>query len=490
MDDTGRIKQPATPTARRVLFQQPAALQIQRELPSMVAIDRAHLVMLTECGIMRVEHASRLLNAIDELRQSGFVQLHGRPAHRGVYLLYEDYLIQAVGIEAAGMLQTGRSRNDLGATVLKLRARQCYVSLMREALRLQAVLLVRAKRYAQTVMPAYTHFQAAMPSTFGHYLGAVAQAMSRDLDGLESAIQGIHSSPLGAGAVAGTTLPIDSTRTARLLGFREPVLNSIDAVASRDLVLRILGACAIYSVTLSRLAADLLQWSTAEFGFLELPDNLCGSSSAMPQKRNPFLLEHVLGRATASAAAFVQSAMSMHAMPFTNSIAVGTEAVRTFWDTIQCACECTILTRLVVAGAQPNTAAMRARVETGYTSATELANRLVLQGGMDFRTAHRVVGEIVRKAISEGGKPFEESARDYLQGQNKSLDLGGLDAASLVEGACAGGGPAAVSVSRCIRAAQTRWKARVSDLKDLQEFWRQSEKQLDMATEALQSCHG
>ena len=164
-------------------------------------------------------------------------------------------------------------------------------------------------------MPGYTHYQAAVPTTYGHHLGGVAGAIDRDLEALAAASAGLDTSPLGAGVGHGTTQPIAPVRTAALLGFERPAPHSLDAVASRDVVLRLLAAAAVLGVTASRLAADLLLWTTAEFAFLELPDELVGSSSAMPQKRNPFLLEHVKGRSARAAGAFVAAATAMHASP-------------------------------------------------------------------------------------------------------------------------------------------------------------------------------
>jgi argininosuccinate lyase len=487
MDHTGRIESPPAPAVRRLLFERTADAQIRDEFPYIVAVDEAHLVMLAECGIIDAARARRLLAEIAVLRESGFAPLVGRVPSRGVYLMYEDYLIEKLGPETAGVLQTGRSRNDLAATVFKLRVRRSYADLLREALRLQAVLLCRARRYAAVVMPAYTHGQPAMPSTFGHYLAAVAEALSRDLEGLESAVRGIHLSPLGAGAVAGSTLPIRTVRTARLLGFRAPVPNSIDAVASRDLALRILSACAIFHITLSRLAADLFQWSTAEFDFLSFPDGLCGSSSAMPQKRNPFLLEHILGRSAAAPAEFLRSAMAMHAMPFSNSIAVGTEAICNFWDTMRCARETALLMRLIVFGIRPNCEAMRRRAESGYTAATELANRLVLFAGLDFRTAHRTAGEIVLAAIRSQHAPLEEVARRLLATRGISFEPGPLDTPSLAASAAAGGGPAPASQERCIRMVHRDWTARVLRLARLRQSWARDDARRWDAVQALRA---
>lgn len=182
-----------------------------------------------------------------------------------------------------------------------VRLRKPTLRLVCEASRLLAALIHRARAEAALVMPGYTHLQPAQPVTLGHYLSGVACAVVRDVRGLTSAIDGMGVCPLGAGALAGTTLPIRPLRTAELLGFDKPVKHSLDAVATRDFVLRLLSASAIFGVTLTRLASDLLLWSSAEFGLISFPDRLSGSSSMMPQKKNAFPLELIQGRAIAPA---------------------------------------------------------------------------------------------------------------------------------------------------------------------------------------------
>ena len=410
MENTGRLRKPLTPSGRRILFGGHAfddhALD---ELWQMSRVDQAHVLMLAECQIIDRDHAARLLAAIERLQAGNFAPLHKRSSVRGIFLLYEDYLIETEGAEVGGILQTARSRNDLNATVLKLRLRRPYQRLVEQAIRLHAILLRRAGKYADIVMPVYTHGQAAMPMTYGYYLAGVAKALLRDFDAILAAAGEMQSCPLGAGAVAGTSFPIRTDRTAQLLGFDSGPLHSLDAVASRDLVLRLLAAGAIYGLTLSRLATDLLQWTTAEFDFLRLPDELTGSSSAMPQKKNPFLLEHVQGRSAALMAAFVHATGSMHATPFTNCISVGTEAMKPVWSALQDLTEMTILMRLIIAGAQPNREAMLERAVKGFTVATASADRLVSKANLDFRTAHRLIGlpwpRLMRRAKSRNGRP-------------------------------------------------------------------------------------
>jgi argininosuccinate lyase len=422
VDDTGRIRRPLSPTARRIVFGEP--IPGPSELALVSQVDRAHLVMLAEQELADRAAAGALLAEIELLLAANFAPLQGAEARRGHYLLYEDWLAGRLGERTAGILRTGRSRNDLNATVLLLRLRPPVERLLTETLRLQATLLGRARRHIGTVMPGYTHYQPAVPTTYGHHLGGVARALDRDLAALGMAAGGLDTSPLGAGTGHGTALPIAPARTAALLGFEQPTPHALDAVASRDVVLRLLSAAAVLGVTASRLAADLLLWTTAEFAFLELPDELVGSSSAMPQKRNPFLLEHVKGRSARAAGAFVAAAMAMHATPFANSVAVGTEGCAGVVEALDAAADSVTLLRLVVAGARPRPGAMLARALAGQTTATARAERLVAEEGLSFREAHHRVGRLLT----------EEDRLDRR-------DDDGLDPVAVARAARFGGGP-------------------------------------------------
>ncbi|HWO23361.1 MAG TPA: lyase family protein [Kofleriaceae bacterium] len=476
MEHTGRLQQSVTDLARRILFGATADAAIDADLGYIVEVDRAHLVMLAERGLLPAAHARALLAAIAALTASGFAPLRGQPAPRGLYLLYEDHLIRALGPEVGGMLQIGRSRNDLGATIFRLRLRAPVLALLGEAQRLLAILVRRAERYQGTCMPAYTHYQAAVPISYGHYLAGVACALARDTDGLAATLDELDTCALGAGAVGGTTLPIDAARTAALLGFRRPVAHSIDAVASRDLALRLLAGAAILGVTLSRAATDLLLWTSGELGLLWLPDHLVGSSSMMPQKRNAFLLEHVQGRSTAALGALVGAAAAMHAKPFTNSIAVGTEGVAPLEGALRATREASILLRLVIAGARPEPAAMAARAAAGYTTATELANRLVATGELSFRSAHHAVGALVRDAIARG-EPLEQAALDWpLAG---AADLGGLDPASVARASAYGGGPGDRAMDACLGQLRAGWRARAAAIALRRRNWQAAAEALD-----------
>jgi argininosuccinate lyase len=464
VDDTGRIRRPLSPTARRIVFGDPRPGPSELALVSQV--DRAHLVMLAERGLVERAAAAALLAEIESLRADRFAPLEGVEARRGRYLLYEDWLAGRLGERTAGILRTGRSRNDLNATVLLLRLRPTVARLLTEVLRLQAVLLGRARRYAGTVMPGYTHYQPAVPTTYGHHLGGVARALDRDLEALRAAAAGLDASPLGAGVGHGTAQPIAPARTAALLGFERPAPHALDAVASRDVVLRLLSAAAVLGVTTSRLAADLLLWTTAEFGFLTLPDELVGSSSAMPQKRNPFLLEHVKGRSARAGGAFVAAATAMHATPFANSVAVGTEGCAGAVEALEATADSVTLLRLVVAGARPEPATMLARASAGRTTATARAKRIMAEEGLSFREAHHLVGRLLTEAEQEGAPAPGD----------------GLDPGRVALAARFGGGPGAMAAYDDLR---RRRAGTAGELAGRVRRWRQADTDLAAAVAAV-----
>ena len=486
MEDTGRMTEALTPTARRIVFDEHTEDIFHLEMSGIAKADRAHLVMLAETGIVDRQRVSALLKAIDELESNGFQRLKGRSAPRGLYLMYENYLSETLGQTVGGALHTARSRNDLNATVLRERLRLPFTRLVTSALLLQAIILSRASRYARTIMPGYTHSQPAFPLSYGHYLAGIASALSRDITGLFEAVQDLQICPLGAGAGGGTTFPIDSSRTASLLGFDSSAANSLDAVASRDPVLRLLGSATLMGVTISRLAADLLMWLSQEYGFLLLPDRLVGSSSMMPQKRNPFLLEIVQGRTATPLGAFVTAVSAAQKTPFTNSIVVGAEAVRPVWQALQSMTDAAALTRLVVAGARPDSEKMYRRTVEGFTLATELANELV-RSGMDFRTAHHVVGESILHSLEQNELTLASVAL-RLRERGFEITPEVLDPAEIVSKTSYGGGPAPETLQRCLRQCRESWSAAVRTLRSIKQKWRAADELLTKTVAALCSA--
>lgn len=436
--DTGRLKSALNPQAHRIVYGCDPGADAVAELRLISEVDRAHLVMLAECGIIDAAVAARLLSEIERLRGEGFTALRHRPMPRGAYLAYEGLLSESLGEEVGGVLHTGRSRNDLNATTARLRAREEYAPLLEAVDALADTLLDRALAYQDVVMPAYTHGQPAVPITFGHYLAGATASILRGYEELLAAGTELEANPLGAGAVGGTSVPIDPRRTTELLGFSDLAVNSVDAVASRDFALRLLAAASTLAVTLARVARDVSVWTSEESSLLRLADDLVGSSSMMPQKRNPFLLEHIAGKASASFGRYVSAASAMASAGYTNSIAVGTEAMRQLWPGLRECAASAVLLRLVIEGATPDEQRMRMRATDGFTAATYYAERLVA-AGMPFRTAHHHVGRAVLAAI-EAGTPLAAARPDGMD----------LDSATVVAACAFGGGPGDRGIERAV----------------------------------------
>ncbi|MGX7677220.1 argininosuccinate lyase [Plantactinospora sp. DSM 117369] len=432
---TGRLTRAALPGARRIVFGETADAAIDDELHLMTAVDRAHLVMLRSRGLIGAGDAGRLIAAIDDLDRDGYRALRGRHAPRGLYLLYESHLAEVTGAEVAGRLHSGRSRNDLKATICALRLREWHAAVLRETLRTEAVALNAARRHRAAVLAGFTHFQPSVPITYGYYLAGVAAALGREADRLLAEIPHLSRCPLGAGAMAGTDLPIDPELTARLLGFAAPHPVALDAVASRDSVSAVLAIAASVAVTASRVALDLQLWTSAEPALLRLPDDLVGSSSAMPQKRNAYLLEHVRGRAARVLGAQTAVLAATRSAPFTNSIEVGTEAMAEAWPAYAHTIDVLRLLRMHLSGARPRVDRMAGHAAGHWTTATAVANRLVVEGH-PFRRAHEVVGRLITGIESgrpvQPGPPIERRAAELLD----TLDVG-----EAVRAARFGGGP-------------------------------------------------
>jgi argininosuccinate lyase len=396
--ETGRIKRPLARKAQRLYYGPPDEAADRDALRLIAQVDRAHVVMLAEQKIIPQDKAALLLRTVSEVEAGDFDLVLSRQRPRGLYLAYEQAVSELSGPQVGGLLHTGRSRNDLNATTALLTLRRVGLDLVAEGCRLLTASLRAAARHIDTVMAIHTHYQPAMPITFGYYLTGVALALHRDLDRVLHTLGTIRRCPLGAHAVAGTDLELDTDRTAGLLGFEAGPLHAVDAIASRDISLTAVGVAANLAVTVSRLATDLQLWSTMELGYLDFPDWLVGSSSAMPQKRNAFLLEYLKGRPGAIIGAWVTALTATKSVPFTNSIEVGAEAMAPVAPALRATRDLVAVAALVVAGARPRPEVARAAAARGFVDATALANELVRRG-VPFREAHRRIGAAVLRAV-------------------------------------------------------------------------------------------
>jgi argininosuccinate lyase len=412
---TGRIKGALSHKAQRLYYGLPDDTADLEALRLISRIDRAHVVMLAEQRIIPPDKAARLLRTVSRVEEDGFTAVLDRPRPRGLYLAYEQVLSELCGPDIGGLLHTGRSRNDLNATTTLLTLRRQGTDLLADGCRLLTALLTAAGEHLDAVMAIHTHYQPAMPITYGYYLTGVTLALHRDLERIVHALQSIRRCPLGAHAVAGTDLALNTARTAALLGFESGPLHAVDAIASRDIALDTLANAANLGVTVSRLATDLQLWSTSELGYLEFPDWLVGSSSAMPQKRNAFLLEYLKARPSRMVGAWVTAVTASKSVPFTNSIEVGTEAMAPVGSALRTTTEVLAMAALVVSGARPRPEVARAAAGQGFVDATVLANELVGRG-VPFREAHERIGMAVLGAIETGaGWPPEGLQRMDLR---------------------------------------------------------------------------
>lgn len=403
MKDTGRISKTLTSELQVAIYGENSNDAIENELKYIIEIDKAHILMLYNQKIIDEVTTKRILHQITFLENSNFQPLRNKMTPRGIYLLYEDYLRKSIGDKYGGMLQFGRSRNDLKATVLKIRLREPYLDCINGLLRIISMLLHKSSEYSAIVMPIYTHYQPAVPITYGHYLSAIAEELlniAEDMVGNKE----MRKSPLGAGAAGGTTIYIDTKYTAKLLGFSETVNNSIVSVGSRKIVLDLLSEIVEIESLISRCCEDYLLWTSSDLQFINLPDNLVGGSSMMPNKRNAFIFENIRGRCSKALGAYVSAVTAMKGEPFTNSIAVGTEAVLYIFDAFINIDNILFMMKELVESAVPNKEKMKQRAEEGFTLATEYANHLTQFCDVDFRNAHRIIGKLVKDAVETDEK--------------------------------------------------------------------------------------
>ncbi|MES0039743.1 lyase family protein [Mesorhizobium sp. M0046] len=439
-----------------------------RLLHYQAAIDEAHLVMLADQGLVSQAAAADLLKHILDLQDERFQSLDGRDAPRGLYLAYEAELAARAGPEKAGWLHLARSRNDLNATISLLILREAASTISREIGILQDALLQRAEEASRLVAPLYSQYQIALPGSPGHYLLGVFFAMGRERRRLHCLLEDIRNCPMGAGAGGGTSMPIDSWKTANLLGFELPSFNSLDAVASRDHHLQGLSLFAGISILLSRVAQDLQVWTTREFALIDIPHNLAGGSSMLPQKKNPFLLEHIKGSASTVLGAYVSAATATCKAPFSNSIETSNYSCSPLSSAEDALKRAITLTSLIVKHMSFNVRSMRENLEDGSSMTVVAAERLASQG-VPFRKAHTLVGEIAKRLSQD----CVAKRRSELASQ-----LSGVLPASLEECRDAlqfGGGPGKRSTDDQLSVATTLRRDMQLKCADISERWAHAE---------------
>lgn len=365
-------------------------------LEPLVAIDYAHLVMLAETGLVPADQARLVRDALDRLSLDELKRVRYDGSCEDLFFYIERQLSSAAGEEAAGRLHTARSRNDIDMTMYRMRQREFVLGLLRATLDLREALIGIGSKHRETIFAAHTHTQPAQPTTVAHYLHAVVEQLERDGRRLMAAYASVNRGPLGACAITGTGFPIDRWTTSTLLGFDEPTGNTYGSIATVDYLLESLSAESTMLVGLGRFLQDMLLWCTAEFGYLRLPDGFVQCSSIMPQKRNPVALEHARAIASKGVGQAAAIATVVHNTPFGDIVDTEDDLQPLVFTSFKDATRATALVAAAMKGAEFNTQRMAERAATGLITVTELADTLVRERGLPFRSAHAIATAFVR----------------------------------------------------------------------------------------------
>ncbi|RKY09710.1 MAG: argininosuccinate lyase [Planctomycetota bacterium] len=378
-----------------------------------IAASIAHARMLAEVGLITKSEFSEIQKALfeisDEITAGRFK--FDRTCE-DIHMAIEAALIKKTG-DVGAKLHTGRSRNDQVATDMRLWMRDRIEILQTRISLLQRDFVKLAAKYTEAVMPAYTHLQRAQPVVIGSYLLSFVEQLSRDYQRLKNCSELLNVCPLGCGAVAGSTLPLDRKSTARQLGFEGIAWNSIDAAGDRDFCAEFIFDCAIIAVHLSRLAEDWIIYSSAEFDFIRIDDKYCTGSSMMPQKRNPDVLELIRAKTGSVYGALVAMLTILKAQPSTYNRDLQEDKIHVFSasDTIEAALE---IAAAIVSHTKFNTKQIAAGLDTGFLDATSLAEYLVKKG-VPFRKAHVIVGQLVTTCEQQAKSRLSDLTLDQFK---------------------------------------------------------------------------
>lgn len=366
----------------------------------MILLNKAYGIMLAKEKIIDRKTAKIILEGLDQVGQGLKPEdLDGK--HEDIYFNVEQALFKRVGVEVGGKLHTGRSRNDIYATMVRMQVRRSLWEILKRVIDFQEILIKKASENVDTIITGYTHMKPAQPITVAHYYLAASNVLNRDFERLKNAYRGTNISPYGAAALAGTGFPINRQLLCELLGFEKLLTNSLDCVGSRDFLLEVESAFSIMMVNISRIAHDLYIWSTDEFGILELAGEVSLSSSIMPQKKNPDPLEFAEAKAAHSVAAFVSAFTALKNTPFSFCMDL-LEALVLYWKTRSQVLQSLGLLLETIKFSTINKERALERAKNNFSTVTALADYLVVKFDISFAQAHDIVGSMVAKVIDEG----------------------------------------------------------------------------------------
>ena len=370
----------------------------------------AHATMLGKQGIIEQAEADKIISGLKAILadiEAGEVEF--TMDNEDIHMNIEAILTQRIG-DTGKRLHTSRSRNDQVAVDFRLYVKEEIPTIINQVLDLEQVLIQKAEENLSTVMPGYTHLQRAQPTTFAHYMMAYANMFRRDVTRLEDCLERLDECPLGAGALATSTYPVDRQMTAKLLGFAKPTENSMDSVSDRDYAIEFLSACSILMMHLSRFSEELILWCSWEFQFITLDDAYATGSSIMPQKKNPDVAELVRGKTGRVYGALITLLTVMKGIPLAYNKDMQEDKEPVF-DTIDTVELCLPVFTAMIDTLTVNRANMRRAANGGFISATDCADYLAKKG-MPFREAYGIVGKLVGHCMDTGHSletlPLEE----------------------------------------------------------------------------------
>jgi len=460
-----------TSTRRNVIRFTSSLKSDKRLLKSVIKINEAHIIMMMEQRLVEYSTGVKLLQALSETESE--IKLGSDVEDIHVWL--EEEVINRTGSEIGGNLHIGKSRNDQVSTAIRMELRENLINLMVSLVKFQEVLIRLAGKHAKTIIPGYTHLQPAQPVSFAHYLLSYVDLLERSLQRLEEAYQRVNLCPMGAGALATSSFPLDRKRVADLLGFSGVLENSIDAVGSRDFILETMADLTILAIDISRLVEDLIIWGSAEFGIINFPDNFSSTSSIMPQKKNPEVLEVIRARVSYVLGSFVTAASIMKALPDAYNLDFQ-EITPQLWESLANVNSSLGMLSKFVSHLKVNKVSFNGF--RSFSTSTELANMLVRKYGIPFRTAHKIVGSLVKTLIANK-LTLQDATPELLQkiASDFSASLSHISAEDIrnfidplkfVETHNLTGGPSPVEVKRMLK-VRRRWivlsKSRLSEKK-------------------------
>ncbi|WP_406657500.1 argininosuccinate lyase [Methanolobus sp. ZRKC2] len=435
-----------------------------------VLVDLAHTVMLKEQGIIREQDCSKILQGLLKIKEEGIESLDY--SYEDIHISLESRLIDMVGEDVGGRMHSGRSRNDEVATCIRIRLRDEMLSLMEELTGLRNVLIDRASGNVDTLMPGFTHLQHAQPTTFAHHLLAHADALSRDSGRVKDAFSRINKSPLGAAAFASTGFNLNRERTCSLLGFESLMENSMDAVSSRDFLIETASVLANIMINLSKMAEEIVIWSSTEFSFIELDDMYASTSSIMPQKKNPDTAELMRGKSGVATGSLMSLLTICKGLPLSYNRDLQ-EATPNIWRSVETTRSAVRIMKGMIETMKVNGDAMYRQSTTGFTTATELADTMVRLADIPFRTAHQIVGVLARGDGNPSLEDIDAVASDVIgeklssRGLTADMITEALDPVLNIKKRSIPGGPSPDEISGAIEKRKAELEAEMSGISDL-----------------------